>query len=60
MRGLVEEAQHEGEGHDHDKGAIPNLVIVAGMQRIGHYEIAAYGATIALAETVVKPALPRC
>jgi ferritin-like metal-binding protein YciE len=35
-------------------------VIVAGMQRIGHYEIAAYGATIALAETVAKPALPRC
>jgi ferritin-like metal-binding protein YciE len=47
MRGLVEEAQHEIA--DHDKGPILDLVIVAGMQRIEHYEIAAYGTDIALA-----------
>jgi ferritin-like metal-binding protein YciE len=48
MRGLVEEAQHEVE--DHEKGPILDLVIVAGMQRIEHYEIAAYGTDIALAK----------
>jgi ferritin-like metal-binding protein YciE len=50
MRGLVEEAQHEIE--DHDKGPILDLVIVAGMQRIEHYEIAAYGTDIALAKAL--------
>jgi ferritin-like metal-binding protein YciE len=47
MRGLVEEAQHELE--EHDKGPILDLVIVAGMQRIEHYEIAAYGTLCAYA-----------
>jgi hypothetical protein len=42
MRGLVEEAQHEIE-EQYEKGPILDLVIVAGMQRIEHYEIAAYG-----------------
>jgi ferritin-like metal-binding protein YciE len=51
MRGLVEEAQHEIEEHD-QKGPILDLVIVAGMQRIEHYEIAAYGTGIALAQAV--------
>jgi ferritin-like metal-binding protein YciE len=50
MRGLVEEAQHEVE--DHEKGPILDLVIVAGMQRIEHYEIAAYGTDIALAKAL--------
>jgi ferritin-like metal-binding protein YciE len=48
MRGLVEEAQHEIEQQD-GRGPILDLVIVAGMQRIEHYEIAAYGTDIALA-----------
>src|SRR6201982_906546 len=48
MRGLVEEAQHEISEQD-GKGPIMDLVIVAGMQRIEHYEIAAYGTDIALA-----------
>jgi len=51
MRGLVEEAQHEIEEQD-GKGPILDLVIVAGMQRIEHYEIAAYGTDIALAEAL--------
>lgn len=50
MRGLVEEAQHEIE--EHDEGPILDLVIVAGMQRIEHYEIAAYGTDIALAQAL--------
>jgi ferritin-like metal-binding protein YciE len=51
MRGLVEEAQHEIDEHD-EKGPILDLVIVAGMQRIEHYEIAAYGTDVALAEAL--------
>ena len=50
MRGLVEEAQHEIE--EHEKGPILDLVIVAGMQRIEHYEIAAYGTDVALAQAL--------
>ena len=50
MRGLVEEAQHEIE--EHEKGPVMDLVIVAGMQRIEHYEIAAYGTDIALAKAL--------
>src|ERR1700712_485904 len=51
MRGLVEEAQHEIEEQD-GKGPILDLVIVAGMQRIEHYEMAAYGTDIALAKAL--------
>src|ERR1700730_3068236 len=51
MRGLVEEAQHS-MGEQDGKGPILDLVIVAGMQRIEHYEIAAYGTDIALAEAL--------
>ena len=51
MRGLVEEAQHEISQQD-TKGPIMDLVIVAGMQRIEHYEIAAYGTDIALARAL--------
>jgi ferritin-like metal-binding protein YciE len=51
MRGLVEEATHE-IGEQDGKGPILDLVIVAGMQRIEHYEIAAYGTDIALAKAL--------
>ena len=50
MRGLVEEAQHEIE--EYEKGPLLDLVIVAGMQRIEHYEIAAYGTNIAIARAL--------
>jgi ferritin-like metal-binding protein YciE len=50
MRGLVEEAQHEIA--EHEKGPVLDLVIVAGMQRIEHYEIAAYGTNIAIARAL--------
>jgi ferritin-like metal-binding protein YciE len=51
MRGLVEEATHE-IGERDGKGPILDLVIVASMQRIEHYEIAAYGTDIALARAL--------
>jgi ferritin-like metal-binding protein YciE len=51
MRGLVEEAQNEIEEQD-GKGPILDLVIVAGLQRIEHYEIAAYGTGVALAKAI--------
>jgi ferritin-like metal-binding protein YciE len=50
MRGLVEETTHELE--EHEQGPILDLVIVAGMQRIEHYEIAAYGTDVALAQAL--------
>jgi ferritin-like metal-binding protein YciE len=50
MRGLVEEAQHELE--ERDKGALLDLVIVAGQQRIEHYEIASYGTMAELSKAL--------
>jgi ferritin-like metal-binding protein YciE len=50
MRGLVEEAQNSIE--EQEKGPIMDLVIVAGMQRIEHYEISAYGTNIAFADAL--------
>ena len=46
MRGLVEEASTRS-GTRTGKGPMLDLVIVARMQRIEHYEIAAYGTDIA-------------
>jgi ferritin-like metal-binding protein YciE len=57
MRGLVEEAQHTIE--EQDKGPIMDLVIVAGMQRIEHYEISAYGTAIALADALKETEVSR-
>ncbi|WP_149535480.1 YciE/YciF ferroxidase family protein [Siccirubricoccus phaeus] len=48
MRGIIEEAQ--GELEDHDKGPLMDTVIIAGLQRVEHYEIAAYGTMTALAK----------
>lgn len=56
MRGLVEEAQHQIEEHG-EKGPILDLIIIAGMQRIEHYEIAAYGTDVALAEALGENAI---
>jgi ferritin-like metal-binding protein YciE len=50
MRGLVEEAQHEME--EQDKGPILDLIIVAGQQRIEHYEIASYGTMVELSKAM--------
>ena len=47
MRGLVEEAQREQQ--ERDKGPVLDLVIIASLQRIEHYEIAAYGSMAELA-----------
>lgn len=50
MKGLVEEATEAAA--EHEKGPLLDLVIVAGMQRIEHYEIAAYGTDIAVAQAL--------
>jgi ferritin-like metal-binding protein YciE len=44
---LSKRPQHEIE--EHEKEAVLDLVIVAGMQRIDHYEVAAYGNNIVIA-----------
>jgi ferritin-like metal-binding protein YciE len=48
MRGIIEEGQSEAE--EHDKGPLLDTVIVAALQRVEHYEIAAYGTMAALAK----------
>ena len=50
MRGIIEEAQHEQQ--EHEKGPIMDLVLVAGLQRVEHYEICAYGIMVELAKAV--------
>jgi ferritin-like metal-binding protein YciE len=47
MRGIIEEIQ--GELDDQEKGAMMDALIIAGLQRVEHYEIAAYGTMAALA-----------
>ena len=53
MRGIIEEGQSEAE--EHDKGPLLDTVIVAALQRVEHYEIAAYGTMAALAKAA-RPA----
>jgi len=48
MRGILEEAQHELE--DQDRGPVYDMLLVAAIQRVEHYEIAAYGTITALAK----------
>jgi ferritin-like metal-binding protein YciE len=50
MRGLVEEAQQEQA--ERNKGPVLDLVIIASLQRIEHYEIAAYGTMAELANAL--------
>jgi len=51
MRGILEEAQHEFEDHE-QKGPLLDLVIVAELQRVEHYEIASYGTAVAIAKAL--------
>ncbi|GGC33304.1 YciE/YciF family protein [Siccirubricoccus deserti] len=48
MRGIIEEAQ--GELEEHDKGPLMDALIIAGQQRVEHYEIASYGTMVAMAK----------
>jgi ferritin-like metal-binding protein YciE len=50
MRGLIEEAQHEVE--EYEKGPVLDIVVVAAVQKIEHYEIASYGTTASLAKAL--------
>lgn len=48
MRGIIEEAQHELE--DQEKGPVYDMLLVAAIQKVEHYEIASYGTITALAK----------
>jgi ferritin-like metal-binding protein YciE len=49
MRGLVEEGQEHIQ--EHEKGLMLDSVIIAGSQKIEHYEIAGYGTARAIAKS---------
>ena len=48
MRGLIEEGNEAVQ--DEDKGPLRDLAIIAGAQRVEHYEISAYGTVRTIAE----------
>jgi ferritin-like metal-binding protein YciE len=48
MKGLIEEGNEAVQ--ENEKGALRDLAIIAGAQRVEHYEISAYGTARALAE----------
>jgi ferritin-like metal-binding protein YciE len=48
MRGLIEEGNEAVQ--ENDAGALRDLAIIAGAQRVEHYEISAYGTARTLAE----------
>jgi ferritin-like metal-binding protein YciE len=48
MRGIIEEAQHELENQE--KGPVYDMLLVAAIQKVEHYEIASYGTIAALAK----------
>ncbi len=50
MKGLIEEAQEDLE--EIERGPVLDAALIGGMQRMEHYEIAAYGTVIALAEAM--------
>ena len=52
MKGLVEEAQSQVE--EIDKGPVLDCAMIGALQRIEHYEIAAYGTAATLAEAMGK------
>ena len=49
MRGIIEEAQHELE--DQEKGPVYDMLLTAAIQKVEHYEIAAYGTMATLAKS---------
>ena len=49
MRGILEEAQHELA--DMEKGPIYDMLLVAAIQKVEHYEIASYGTIATLAKS---------
>jgi len=52
MKGLVEEAQSQVE--EIEKGPVLDCAMIGALQRIEHYEIAAYGTAATLAEAMGK------
>ena len=58
MRGLLEEAEHEIADHE-AKGPVLDLLIASQLQRVEHYEIAAYGTNVALAKALKESEVER-
>ena len=52
MKGLIQEGSEILE--DEDRGPLRDLAIIAGAQRVEHYEISAYGTARAVAEQLEK------
>ncbi len=50
MKGLLEEAAQDVE--EIERGPILDAALIGGLQRVEHYEIAAYGTVVALAEAM--------
>jgi ferritin-like metal-binding protein YciE len=50
MKGLLEEAAQDAE--EIERGPILDAALIGGLQRVEHYEIAAYGTVVALAEAM--------
>jgi ferritin-like metal-binding protein YciE len=48
MKGLLEEGNEAIQ--EEDKGTLRDLMLIGGAQRVEHYEMAAYGTAIAIAE----------
>jgi ferritin-like metal-binding protein YciE len=57
MRGIIEEAQSEAE--DQDRGPMLDVILTAALQRVEHYEIAAYGTIAALAQAAGEEEVAR-
>ena len=53
MKGLLEEAAEHVE--EIESGSVLDAALLAGMQRVEHYEIAAYGTVVAFAEAMGQP-----
>ncbi len=57
MKGLLEEAAQDME--EIEAGPVLDAALLAGMQRVEHYEIASYGTVVALAEAMGQQEIQR-
>ncbi len=57
MKGLLEEANEHAE--EIEKGAVLDAALIGALQRVEHYEIAAYGTAATLAEALGREELHR-
>ena len=50
MKGIIGEAEKEAKKHEKDEPPVLDAVLIAGAQRVEHYEIAGYGTACAFAK----------